>query len=180
MYTHPIFPRENEGRAGVFNLDKQQFELKEGSTYGLHKFYTNLDEYFQELRDSEKVRITLGIPRLTYHAYSFTQWDYNKDHVKNIIEWARGHNLEVRTWNNEESGMLLIVIADPDLSEDSGWALYEYVQQNAKSYRGYGLSSWYEFCKFGLPVPPDWQLIERNNYLFAASPDGQQFVTFGY
>lgn len=179
-YRHPVFAREHEHTgSGIFTIGKEAPDLLQGSTLGYTQFDETLDEFFARLHRSEDLRVKLGIPQMAYHAYGFPYKSYNVQHVRNIIEWARGHDLEVRTWINEESALVLIVVADPDMSEDSGMALHEYARRSARSYQSYGLSSWYEYCKFGVPVPDSWALVERPTGLFAASPDGKQFASIG-
>lgn len=85
-----------------------------------------------------------------YHAYGifiYNGWTVEK--AKIIIDYAREHNLEVRAWSNDESGINMLVVKDPDISEDSGWDLYEKMQGNFDSY---GLASWYEFEQWGILV----------------------------
>lgn len=60
--------------------------------------------------------------------------------------------------------------------------MYEFAQEADIEYVSYGLSSWFEFCKFGTPVPHDWTLETRDTYggvLFATSPDKSKTVLFG-
>jgi len=85
-----------------------------------------------------------------YHAYGmfiYNGWTVEK--AKTIIDYAREHNLEVRAWGNDESGINMLVVKDPDTSENSGWDLYEKMQGKFDSY---GLASWYEFEQWGIPV----------------------------
>lgn len=181
MYTHPVFDRgkRTSMHTGVFDLGKEDFVTQQGSTEGYDEISTDIDAYLTKLHNAEALRKRLGIPRFIYHAVGFSHVGYDISHVRNIVEWVRGHGLELRVWVSEQSALLLLVVADPDLSEDSGWALYDYVQQHAPSYDSYGLPSWFEFCMFGTPVPADWPLIERKGHLLASSPDGQQVVMFG-
>lgn len=180
MYTHPILKRDSTApHSAIFNREELTFELLQGSTQGYAEVTYDLEEFLQRVKQSHQLRRSLGIPNFIYHAYSFPRIGYWVDHVRNIVEWARHHQNELRVWVNEESALLLLVIADPDTSENSGIKLYQYIQDDAPSYQSYGLSSWYEFCLFGVPVPNDWALFERNSKLWASSPDGQQIVVFG-
>jgi hypothetical protein len=179
-YRHPVLVRERESTgSGIFDTKDQKFVTMQGSTLGYNRFDETLEEFFARLRESEKVRKALGIPNMIYHAYSFPYRGYNVQAVRTIVEWARGHDLEVRSWINEESALLLVTIADPDTSEDSGSTLYDYVHQSNIQCESYGLASWFEYVQFGVPLPDDWQLIERSNALMAASPDGRYFAYLG-
>jgi len=184
-YNHPVFPRgeHTTTHTGVVNVDAKEgeplFDLFQGATEGYDEITHDVDAFLAKLRRSHEFRRRLGIPSMTYHAYGFPYRGYNVAHLRNIVEWARGHGLELRTWVNEQSASLLLVIADPDLSEDSGWTLLQYIKQNVASYQSYGLSSWFEFCQFGTPVPDDWLIVERDDVLFVSSPNGKKVVMFG-
>lgn len=179
-YQHPIMPRDGKlsARAGIFKPNEHDpdkaFPLKQG-TLDVGKVTTDLDEYFRELHASEEMRIKLGIPRMAYHAYSF-RLDYDCNRVRRLIIHARSTGLELRVWHNDESGNLVVCLADPDTSEDSGWELYGIME--AVGYDGYGLASWYEFIAYGVPIADNWRLFERSGKLFAESPDKQQVVFF--
>ena len=179
-YIHPVFPRDpGPTRTGMMNIETAEFETYQGGTEGWDEITTDIDGFLAKLRKSEEWRRKLRIPDRIYHAYGFPYSGYDISHVRNIVEWARGHDMELRIWVVEQSALLLLVIADPDISEDSGWKLLQYVKQNASSYRSYGLSSWFEFCQFGTPVPSDWPVVERRDRIFVTSPDGKKVVYFG-
>lgn len=178
-YKHPIMPREDiAARAGIFKPNEQDtdkvFSLKQG-TLDEGKITSDLDEFFREFYASEEYRIKLGIPRMTYHAYSF-RLDYDCNRVRRLIEHARSTGLELRVWHNDESANLVVCPADPDTSEDTGWELYGIMQ--AVGFDAYGLASWYEFIAYGVPIPDDWRVFERSGKLFAESPDKQEVAYF--
>lgn len=178
-FIHPCLPRDPGVRhTGIMNLDTGEFEVYQGDTKRWGEITQDFDAFRSKLRRSEEWRRRLGIPDRTYHAFGFPRWGYNLDHIRNLVEWARGHNIELRIWVNEQSALLLLVFADPDMSEGTGWQLYQYVKQNASSYKSYGLSNWFEFCQFGTPVFSDWPIIERSDLLFVSSPDGKKIVAF--
>ncbi len=66
-----------------------------------------------------------------------------------IFAYANKHGFEVRAWANNESGLNLVSVKDPDTSEDSGMELYELMEGK---YQSYGLASWYEFEEWGVPL----------------------------
>lgn len=178
-YQHPIFPRKDSfARAGIFKSGEKDpdkaFPLKQG-VLDEAQITFDLDEFFADLRKTEEYRVKLGIPPMSYHAYSFKR-PYNNNQVRRLIEYARSVSQELRVWHNEESAHLVVCLVDPDLSEDSGWTLYELMQ--TVGYDSYGLASWYEFVAYGVPIPDEWQLIERNGELFAESPDEAQITFF--
>lgn len=87
--------------------------------------------------------------QFTYHAFMNRRDNWTVDNITPILDYARKHGLEVRAWGNEQTAINLVVVKDPDMSEDSGWDLYELMQGKFDSY---GLSSWYEWDKYGIPV----------------------------
>lgn len=178
-YQHPIMPRKDSfARAGIFKPNEpdaeKAFLLKQG-VLDEGRVTTDLDEFFRELRASEEYRVKLGIPQMTYHAYSF-RLNYDPNKVRRLIEYGRSAGQEIRVWHNDESGHLIVCLADPDTSEDTGWECYEIMQP--VGFDAYGLASWYEFIAYGVPIPDGWQLIERSGKLFAESPDKEQVVFF--
>jgi hypothetical protein len=84
-----------------------------------------------------------------YHAFGNVRDNWTPEKAKIIIDHARKYGLEVRAWGNEESAINLLVVKDPDTSEDSGMELYEKMEGKHDSY---GLASWYEFESWGVPV----------------------------
>ncbi len=90
--------------------------------------------------------------QFTYHAFGNLRNNWTPEKAKILIDYAREHGLEIRAWAVEESGINLIVLKDPDSSEDSGMEIYEKMQGNFDSY---GLASWYEFDKWGVPLCTD-------------------------
>jgi hypothetical protein len=84
-----------------------------------------------------------------YHAYGNQRGKWTVEAVKIILNHALSNGLEVRAWSNEESAINLICVKDPDMSENSGFDLY--TKMHGK-YDSYGLASWYEFDKWGIPI----------------------------
>ena len=102
-------------------------------------------------RYMEKMRKFRDYPpaQFYYHAYGNVRNNWTPEKAKVIIDHARKYGLEVRAWCNEESAINLLVVKDPDTSEDSGMELYEKMEGKHDSY---GLASWYEFEQWGVPV----------------------------
>lgn len=184
-YAHPILWRKNDEsrRSGIMSTDgnpDELWDLQQGSTLGKLKIQ-GVEEFFVDLQKSNERRVSLGIPDMNYLAYSFNAYGHGKiSAIIKLIEKARELGLEARGWVNEESAMLVICFSTYDLSEDSGWDIYEWanIQENAQS-DGYGHSSWYEYCFFGVPIYDTWKLEDRNNRLVAISPDESKFAFFG-
>jgi hypothetical protein len=191
-FLHPILWRKDRPcyQAGIFDatgtepVDPAEFiELHQHSTLGLGNITYSLEEHFARLEASERYRKSLGIPDMNYLAYSFNA-GYNVEQVIALIEKCRELGYEVRGWFNEESAMMVIAAATYDLTEDSGWELYEWakLKGNCPS-DSYGHASWYEFCLFGIPIYDTWALQNtspfRNGKLIAVSPDGQRIAFFG-
>ncbi len=88
--------------------------------------------------------------QFTYHAFGNQRGNWTAEKARILIDYAREHNMEIRAWANDESAINLIVLKDPDNSEDSGMEIYEKMQGNFDSY---GLASWYEFEKWGVSIP---------------------------
>lgn len=174
-YTHPILPRTKDEsfRAGIFDITSQENHdpiLLGGSTRGKIEVYHDLDEFYRRLHKSKQMRIALGIPELNYLAYSFECHEEQIQHAIHLAQQCHRMGYEVRSWVNEESGNLLIVAVCDDLSEDSGWDLYEWALEEIH-FESYGHAHWWEFCYFGIPLPPDWRLECRNHRLFAVNPE---------
>lgn len=91
-----------------------------------------------------------------YHAFGNQRGNWTVEKVRILMDYAREHGMEIRAWGNLESAINLIVLKDPDTSEDSGMEIYEKMQGNFDSY---GLASWYEFEQWGIPLPLDDDVI---------------------
>lgn len=98
-----------------------------------------------------KMRVFRNYPpaHFSYHAFGNMRNNWTPEKAKIVIDHARKYGLEVRAWCNEQSAINLLVVKDPDMSENSGWELYQKMSGN---YDSYGLASWYEFDKWGVPV----------------------------
>lgn len=181
-YRHPVIGRpEWSWYCGIFALDPDdpdKFCIVAQGEVGPEFEVMTIKEFLEQVKKSFRLKQQMGIPDMTYHAYMFPRLGYNVDHVRNIVGWARGHDREVRVWVNMQSALLLVVVADPDVGEDSGWALYKYAKKDAGSYQSMGLASWFEYVAFGVPVPDGWELMEIDERLVAVSPDGGHFVAF--
>jgi hypothetical protein len=191
MYNHPILWRKDDQalNCGIINLETLKIsddpndwmDVAQGNTLGKLEIYDNLDEFFRRLDASEKHRISLGIPRMSYPAFFFEGFGYGKiQDVIKLVERLRESKYEVRAWANQESGNLVVCYATEDMTEDSGWDIYEWatLQKNCQS-DGYGLASWFEFCFFGVPIYNYWTLEERDSRLVAVSPDNTRLAFFG-
>lgn len=108
-----------------------------------------------------KAKSQRGLPQAQYFYQAFmnSPLEWTPETVKMILDHAKEHNLEVRAWSNLESAMILIVVKDPDTSEDSGWELYQKMQPHIQSY---GMSSWYEFESYGVELPTDQEVKYGN------------------
>ncbi len=102
----------------------------------------------------EKMRQYRNYPpaQFAYHAFGNQRGKWTAETVKIMLDHARKYGLEVRAWSNDESAINLIVIKDPDTSDDSGIELYEKMQGKFDSY---GLASFYEFEEWGVPICTD-------------------------
>lgn len=183
-YAHPILWRKGDEsyRSGIMsaNGEDELWDLQQGSTLGKLKIQS-IEEFLEDLRCSNEHRVSLGIPEMNYLAFSFDAYGYGKiPSVIKLIEKGRELGLEARGWVNEESAMLVVCFATFDLSEDSGWDIYEWanIQENALS-DSYGHASWYEYCLFGVPIYDTWKLEDRSNRLVAVAPDESKFAFFG-
>lgn len=188
-FAHPILWRNDDPgyRSGIMltngdpaNPDTFQ-ELQQGNTNGKLSITDSVREFFQKLHKAEEHRKALGIPPMSYLAYAFESFGHGKiEEVIKLIEKGREIGYEVRGWCNDESACLVICFATDDLSEDSGWDLYEWAKlhKNAPS-DSYGHSSWYEYCFFGVPIYDTWRLENRNERLVAVAPDDSKFAFFG-
>lgn len=185
-YAHPILWRQNDSshRSGIMLTNGElgdSLELQQGNTLGKVKIHDDIDLFMSDLRKSNEYRSSLGIPELNYVAFSFGAFGYGKiKSVIALIQKGRELGYEVRGWCNEESAMLVICFVTSDLSEDSGWDIYEWanVFGNAPS-DSYGHASWYEFCFFGVPIYDTWDLESRNERLVAIAPDKSKIAFFG-
>ena len=186
-YQHPNIRRASgeihSSDVLVINIETGEL-VDQGDPVGPAFESMSIEQFLERARNSREFKRRNNIPDFIYHSYAFDAYDYNPYHIKLFIEWARNHNMEVRTWVNPQSALMLIVVADPDTSENSGWDLNQWINDIGMYYRAYGLPSFYEFCAFGVQVPDDWQLIERQdksgrNFLFACSDDGNLVLSFG-
>jgi len=84
-----------------------------------------------------------------YHAFGNRRNNWTPEKARILIDHARENGMEVRAWANDESAINLIVIKDPDMSENSGWDLYQKMEGKFDSY---GLASFYEFEQWGVEV----------------------------
>lgn len=109
-----------------------------------------------------KAKAFRGYPpaQFSYHAFGNITSDWTPEKVKIIIDHAREYGLEVRAWCNEQSATNLLVVKDPDMTEDSGWELYQKMKDQFSSY---GLASWYEFETYGVPVYTGEDVIIRSS-----------------
>jgi hypothetical protein len=188
-YAHPILWRKDDPgyRSGIFlaNGDPANpddfWEFQQGNMLGKLTVYDSLEEFFDKLHQSEERRRALGIPTMNYLAFSFDAWGQGKiDNIIKLIEKGRELGYECRAWCNEESAMLVVCFATDDLTEDSGWDIYEWANVHDKCPSdSYGHASWYEFCFFGVPVHDTWKLENRNDRLVAVAPDESKFAFFG-
>lgn len=187
QYFHPVLSRSNDSYHGAGIVDTtcedpaEMFDLLQGNPMGKLEIMS-IEEFQERMRKDRKLRESLGIPPMNYLAFSyFLHRDDLNEVARKLIEKCREIGYELRAWVSPESGMLLIVAATEDLSEDSGWDVYEWanIQENAPS-DSYGHSSWYEFCLFGVPIFADWKLEERNGKLVAVHPDGNKIAFFGF
>lgn len=185
-YAHPILWRKDDEstRSAIVSKDGDNiFDLKQGSTLGKLKIQ-DIEEFYHDLKKSHEKRVSMGIPRMNYLAFSFLAYGYGKiPSVIKLIEKARELNLEARGWVNEEIASLVVCFATDDLSEDSGWDIYDIyewanVKSNAES-DSYGHSNWWEYCFFGIPIYDTWSLEVRNERLVCVSPDESKFAVFG-
>lgn len=187
MFVHPILSRSNDNFHGAGILDtttgepSDMVELLQGNPMGKLEIMS-IEEFQERMRKDRAIREGLGIPPMNYCAFSYSlARDDLNDMARKLIEKCREVGYELRAWVQPESANLVICLATEDMSEDSGWDIYEWanVNENAPS-DSYGHSSWYEFCLFGVPIIPDWTLEERNNKLVAVSPDGTKVAFFGF
>jgi hypothetical protein len=181
-YIHPILWRKDDlsRLSGIVSADGELVELEQGNTLGKLKV-SSIEEFYNDLAQSEKYRISLGIPALNYIAFSFEAFGHNKiDQIIKLIEEGRKLGREVRAWCNEESAMLVVCFVTDDFSEDAGWDIYEWanIHQNCPS-DGYGHASWYEYCFFGIPIYDTWDLENRKEHLLVVAPDKSKFAFFG-
>lgn len=196
MYTHPILPRisDTSFSSGIFsghdrvvselNAENPEehplYELLQGNPSGKLEIYDSIEEFFRRMANDRKVRESLGIPPMNYLAFSYSLIGIDTTIPIKLIERCRELEYEVRAWVNPDSACLIVCAATHDLSEESGWDIYEWAneQENAPS-DSYGHSSWFEFCQFGVPIYPDWKLDNRMNSIVAVSPDGKKVALFG-
>ena len=128
--------------------DAEHLHIDPAKAEEVYEIETGEDALNKFIANAKKFR-NYPPAQFTYHAYSNVRTQWTPERIMPIVEFARKRGLEVRAWCNEMSAMNLVVVKDPDNSEDSGMELYEAMQGK---YDAYGLASWYEFEKFGVPV----------------------------
>lgn len=188
-YAHPILWRKNDAsyRSGIMltNGDPANpddfWELQQGSTLGKLKTWDSIEGFLGDLRKSNEYRASLGIPEMSYPAFSFDAYGQGKiPSIIALIERGRQSGYEVRCWVSEESAMLVVCFSTFDLSEDSGWDIYEWANIHGNAHSdSFGYSSWYEYCFFGIPIYDTWKLENRSERLVAIAPDDSKFAFFG-
>ena len=99
-----------------------------------------------------------------YHAYSFSALTLTEEKINHVLGVAKETYLSLRVWENKQSGTILFCFADPDTSEDSGWAVFEKMQ--AISYEDYGMPSSYEWEMYGLDIDPSLPLLKPSDRAF--------------
>lgn len=106
VYKHPIILHERRqggshtgiadlgtrGDDGKMDVDKM-FSLQQGDTSG-YTVFEGLDAYMERLKGSEKLRVALGIPCMSYHAYGFPYKGYNVEHVSMEPCWSTWEHWE--------------------------------------------------------------------------------------
>jgi hypothetical protein len=187
QYFHPVLSRKGDEFRGSGIIDTtcndpaDMFDLFQGNPMGKLEILS-IEEFHERMRKDRQIRENLGIPPMNYLAFSYSLARDDLNQVaRKLIEKCREIGYELRAWVVPESANLVICAATEDMTEDSGWDIYEWanIDENAPS-DSYGHSSWYEFCLFGVPIFADWKLEERNNKLVAVHPDGDKVAFFGF
>jgi len=128
--------------------EKKKFTVNEAEAEEVYEIDTGEEVIERVIAKMKKFR-NYPPAQFTYHAFGNRRNNWTVDKIKPIIEYARKHQLEVRAWEVAMSATNLVVVKDPDNSENSGWDLYQSMEGKFDSY---GLASWYEFDKWGVPV----------------------------
>ncbi len=169
-----VIPKEVHGKMSVVRIrtkDNDNVVLAELPllTIDTTVEYANVENIAEIETDEEcidrfiaKAKAFRGYPpaQFSYHAFGNITYDWTPEIVKIVIDHAREHGLEVRAWCNEQSATNLLVVKDPDMTEDSGWELYQKMKDQIGSY---GLASGYEFETYGLPVYTGEDVIIRSS-----------------
>lgn len=94
-----------------------------------------------------------------YLAYGNKPGNWSVENLSIMLTHAKENNLDIRTWINEESQLILFVIADTKTGENTGSDLYLKMKGNFDSY---GLASQYEFELWGVLI--DAQIEDYHTY----------------
>ena len=86
-----------------------------------------------------------------FHAYMNPPGKWNRTNLKILLDHARTNHLEVATWINPDSQLILFAINDPARGENAGLELYEKMKDQIKSF---GLACSEEFFLLGVPIDP--------------------------
>lgn len=181
QYTHPdIYTTEDQVGGHVLDLKKGDFVRPGPHGVGSEqKIYDDFELYFEDLRKMEEIRVSMGIPQMSYVATTFPRYGYDVDGVLGLVEWSR-KRYETRWWVNFYSGLMLICIADPDLSEDAGWDFYMW-GKDIKTRDSLHGPAWWEFCMHGTRIPLDWKMEVNHTggLIKGTSPDKRYGMILG-
>ena len=87
-----------------------------------------------------------------YHAYGNPRFSWTDDAPACILGYASVHQLRTAVWENPESAIQLVVVQDPDTSENSGLDLYHSMKAPTKKYQSYGLAHYTEWEHYGFEL----------------------------
>lgn len=124
---------------------------------------TDIDAFLEKVNNQPKYGYL-------FHAYSFYVLNLTMDKMNHVLDVAKETNLPLRVWSNDQSGCILFCFADPDMSEDSGWSVYERMQ--SIEYDSYGMPSGYEWEMYGLDVDPNAPLTQTSERAFTIGEVG--------
>lgn len=113
--------------------------------------------------------------QFTYHAYSNPRFGWTREALDILVSHAALNGFGLALWENTVSAMQLVVIRDPDVTEDSGFALYE--RMHGK-YQAYGMAHWTEWVAYGVEIDPRESFMAGNEpgiWVFTAT-DGDQVI----
>lgn len=144
-----------------FNLKTQKIE-QTGRTEPIVEIDTSPDAIEKFIAKAKRFR-NYPPAQFTYHAFGNQRGNWTLDGVTTILRYAREHDLEVRSWENRESAIILIVVKDPDSTENSGFEIYTKMKD---MYQSYGLAFWYEFDKWGV------ELLTKKGTIVKKTTDG--------
>ena len=102
-----------------------------------------------------------------YLAYMNKPGNWSIENLNIMFSHAKEHRLALRTWINEESQLILLVIETPFAGEDTGSELYEKMKGN---FDGYGLASDYEFNSYGIPIDAQTEGINIFTRIYGSYP----------